>query len=57
MDIQNRSNYSEIYAVYGTPLLYVIDDRKIIIAKRSGPQFINDLLNQLELQKERFRKK
>lgn len=54
-DPKNETGYRELYNVYSTPLLYLLDKDKKIIAKRLGPIQIKELIDELLLQKDRFK--
>ena len=47
IDLDETSNYRDKYYVYGSPLLYVIDSNKKIIAIRNGEVEIENIINQL----------
>jgi len=55
-DPNNATDFREYYNVFSTPILYLIDDKKTIVAKRLGEAPISELLNQLMLQKEKFKR-
>jgi Domain of unknown function (DUF5106)/Domain of unknown function (DUF4369)/AhpC/TSA family len=44
--------YKDLYDVYSTPIIYVLDENKRIIAKRIGPEQVIDVIK-FELKKER----
>jgi thiol-disulfide isomerase/thioredoxin len=44
--------YKDLYDVYSTPVIYVLDANKRILAKRIGPEQIEDIIN-FELKKEK----
>ncbi len=53
-----RTNpYYESYNVYSTPILYLLDQNKIILSKCVGPETIKNLTEQLLQQKERLKVK
>jgi AhpC/TSA family. len=43
--------YKDLYDVYSTPVIYVLDENKRIVAKRIGPEQIEDVIK-FELRKE-----
>ncbi len=55
MDPKNESGFRERYNVYSTPLLYLLDKNKKIVSKRLGPDQVKELVDQLLLQKEKFK--
>jgi len=56
-DPDDKSDYQILYYVVSTPIFYLIDKDKKIVAKRAGDGPILDMLNQLETQKEKFNKR
>lgn len=46
-DINEVSNYREKYYVYGSPLLYLIDNKHIILSKQNGEVEIKQLVEKL----------
>lgn len=46
-DPYNRTRFREMYDIYSTPTLYLLDKDKKIIAKRISPQQIEELINNL----------
>lgn len=46
-DPYNRTNFRELYDIYSTPTLYLLDKDKKIIAKRISPTQIEELINAL----------
>jgi peroxiredoxin len=47
-DPEHKSNYRTMYDVYSTPVLYLLDDKKIIRGKRLDHSNIMDVINMLE---------
>ncbi len=47
-DPENISNYRELYTVYSTPIMYLLDKDKKIKSLSVGPDKIKNLLLQLE---------
>lgn len=47
--------YRDLYDVYSTPVIYVLDENKRILAKRIGPEQIEDVIR-FELKKESLKK-
>ncbi len=43
-DPDEQSNYHRLYDVYSTPLVYLLDENKKILAKRLDPQQVNGFL-------------
>jgi len=52
-DPYNLTNFRFFYNVYSTPTLYLLDKDKKIIAKRIGPETVENILN-LELGRKKF---
>ncbi|MBK9732226.1 MAG: DUF5106 domain-containing protein [Chitinophagaceae bacterium] len=52
-DINHQSNFRQLYDIYSTPVIYILDDKKVIRAKRIGAEQIDELLNHLEGVKEK----
>ncbi|GAA0532119.1 hypothetical protein GCM10009415_11970 [Chitinophaga japonensis] len=46
-DPQSQSNYRRLYDVYSTPVVYLLDEKKKILAKRLGVQQLNGFLERL----------
>jgi len=44
-DPYNISNFRDLYDIYSTPVIYLIDEDKKIVAKRLGPGDIEDFLS------------
>lgn len=53
-DPDQRTNFTQKYYVYSTPIMYMLDENKIIKALRVGPEQIKDLLEQLIAQKDKL---
>jgi thiol-disulfide isomerase/thioredoxin len=47
-DPERKSNYRALYDVYGTPSVYLLDEKKIIRGKRVGHENILQLIELLE---------
>jgi peroxiredoxin len=47
-DPDNQSNYHRLYDVYSTPVVYLLDEKKKILAKRLGVEQLSDFLEHLE---------
>ena len=47
-DANHQSNFRQLYDIYSTPVIYILDDKKVIKAKRIGADQIDDFLNHLE---------
>ena len=47
-DPDAQSNYRRLYDVYSTPVVYLLDEKKKILAKRLGVEQLNDFLEKLE---------
>lgn len=52
-DINHQSNFRQLYDIYSTPVIYILDDKKVIRAKRIGAEQIDEFLNHLESVKEK----
>lgn len=50
-DPNNESNFRYFYDIYSTPVLYLLNDKKEIIAKRLSPEQIVDLIQNTERKK------
>ncbi|MEO6166597.1 MAG: redoxin domain-containing protein [Chitinophagales bacterium] len=50
-DINHQSNFRQLYDIYSTPVIYILDDKKVIRAKRIGADQIDEFLNHLESSK------
>lgn len=50
-DPERRSNFRSLYDIYGTPVIYLLDDRKIIRGKRLSVANIAELIDHLESRK------
>nr|WP_295871788.1 TlpA family protein disulfide reductase [uncultured Chitinophaga sp.] len=44
LDADNTTNYRRLYDVYSTPVVYLLDERKKIVAKRLAVEQLNDFL-------------
>lgn len=49
-DPQQKSNYRRLYDVYSTPVIYLLDERKKIIAKRLGVEQLIGFLQHMDKQ-------
>ncbi|PSL35652.1 redoxin domain-containing protein [Chitinophaga ginsengisoli] len=47
-DPDAQSNYRRLYDVYSTPVVYLLDEKKKILAKRLGVEQLSDFLEKLE---------
>ncbi len=47
-DVSRQSNFRQLYDIYSTPVIYILDDKKVIRAKRIGADQIDEFLNHLE---------
>ena len=47
-DANHQSNFRQLYDIYSTPVIYILDDKKVIKAKRIGADQIDEFLNHLE---------
>ncbi len=47
-DSKNHTDFKITYDIYATPVLYVLDKNKVIIAKRIGYENLDDFLTQYE---------
>jgi peroxiredoxin len=47
-DPDAQSNYRRLYDVYSTPVVYLLDEKKKILAKRLGVEQLNDFLEKME---------
>lgn len=47
-DPDAQSNYRRLYDVYSTPIVYLLDEKKKILAKRLGVEQLNDFLEKME---------
>jgi thiol-disulfide isomerase/thioredoxin len=48
VDAFNKTHYKHIYDVYSTPVMYILDENKIIIAKRLDTDQIEEFLDRYE---------
>lgn len=55
-DAYQRAVTKKIYDIYSTPVIYLLDENKIIKAKRIDSEQIGDLIELLEKEKERAKK-
>lgn len=46
-DPQSQSNYRRLYDVYSTPVIYLLDEQKKIIAKRLGVEQLGEFLERI----------
>jgi peroxiredoxin len=47
-DPKSQSNYRRLYDVYSTPVVYLLDEKKKILAKRLGVEQLHGFLDRLE---------
>lgn len=47
-DPDNESNYHRLYDVYSTPVVYLLDEKKKILAKRLGVEQMNEFIEHVE---------
>jgi len=47
-DPDAQSNYRRLYDVYSTPIVYLLDEKKKILAKRLGVEQLSDFLEKME---------
>ncbi len=47
-DLYNQTNFRNYYDIYSTPVIYLLDDRKRIIAKRLDTDILKGFINDLE---------
>jgi peroxiredoxin/uncharacterized protein YjgD (DUF1641 family) len=47
-DPDTQSNYRRLYDVYSTPVIYLLDEKKKIVAKRLGVEQLNDFIERAE---------
>lgn len=52
IDPYNRSRFRDLYDVYSTPVIYLLDDTKTIIAKRISAEQLEDILERDMKEKE-----
>ncbi|UYQ92944.1 DUF5106 domain-containing protein [Chitinophaga horti] len=50
LDAQQKTNYRRLYDVYSTPVIYLLDEKKKIIAKRLGVEQLIGFLQHLDKQ-------
>lgn len=56
-DAKNETNYRNTYYMVSTPVMYLLDAQKKILAARFGDEPIQQMLNELEAQKDKILKK
>jgi peroxiredoxin len=56
-DPLNYSNFRMLYDIYSTPVVYILDDKKLIQAKRIAVEQIIEIVNALKREKVRNNKK
>jgi thiol-disulfide isomerase/thioredoxin len=44
-DLYNNTNFRDYYDIYSTPVIYLLDDQKRIIAKRLDPTKVRDFID------------
>ena len=47
-DLYNQTNFRNYYDIYSTPVIYLLDDRKRIIAKRLDTEKVSGFINDIE---------
>jgi peroxiredoxin len=47
-DPDSQSNFRRLYDVYSTPVVYLLDDKKKIVAKRLGVEQLNEFIDKME---------
>lgn len=47
-DANHQSNFRQLYDIYSTPVIYILDDKKVIRAKRIGVEQVDEFLTHLE---------
>jgi hypothetical protein len=47
-DLYNQTNFRSFYDIYSTPVIYLLDDRKRIIAKRLDAERIGEFIDDIE---------
>ncbi len=47
-DLYNQTNFRNYYDIYSTPVIYLLDDRKRIIAKRLDTEKVNGFIDDIE---------
>ena len=50
-DLYNQTNFRNYYDIYSTPVIYLLDEQKRIIAKRLDTEKIRDFINNSEKKK------
>ena len=50
-DLYNQTNFRKYYDIYSTPVIYLLDDKKHIIAKRLDTEKIRDFISNAEKKK------
>ena len=47
-DLYNQTNFRSFYDIYSTPVIYLLDDRKRIIAKRLDTEKLSEFIDDIE---------
>jgi hypothetical protein len=47
-DPNNETNFRKLYDIYSTPVIYLLDENKKILAKRLNIEQIKEFINDLE---------
>jgi peroxiredoxin len=55
-DVHNYSNFRMLYDIYSTPVVYILDDKKLIQAKRIAVDQICEIVSALKREKQRNKK-
>lgn len=55
-DPDGQSNYRRLYDVYSTPVVYLLDEKKKILAKRLGVEQLNDFMEKMDTKSGTVRK-
>lgn len=55
-DPDAQSNYRRLYDVYSTPVVYLLDEKKKILAKRLGVEQLNDFMEKMDTKSGTVRK-
>jgi len=50
-DLYNNTRFRDFYDIYSTPVIYLLDDKKRIIAKRLDTEKLRDFINNMENRK------
>lgn len=47
-DPDSQSNFRRLYDIYSTPVVYLLDEKKKIVAKRLGVEQLNEIIEKME---------